>query len=115
MIAGLFRLALGLALAGASVLAHSQDWPSRQIHIVVAFPPGGSTDVAVRSLSTLLSKSLGQPVVVENRIGAGGNIGAEYVAQQPADGYTILATADALTSNPHLFKMSFDPQKASYR
>ncbi|HEY5634530.1 MAG TPA: tripartite tricarboxylate transporter substrate binding protein, partial [Burkholderiaceae bacterium] len=92
-------------------LAQAQAWPAKQIHIVVPFPPGGSTDIAVRAVGEVISKSLGQPVVVENRAGAGGNIGAEYVSKQPADGYTILATADALTSNPHLYTMPFDPQK----
>ncbi|MCL4744796.1 MAG: tripartite tricarboxylate transporter substrate binding protein [Burkholderiaceae bacterium] len=111
MNARITRFAVALGLAFACALAQAQAWPSRQIHIVVAFPPGGSTDIAVRAVSVLLAKSLGQPVVVENRAGAGGNIGADYVSKQPADGYTILATADALTSNPHLYKMSLDPQK----
>jgi tripartite-type tricarboxylate transporter receptor subunit TctC len=65
----------------------------------------------LRTLGPLLSKSLGQPVIVENRAGAAGNIGAEHVARQPADGYTILATADALASGPHLFKLAFEPRK----
>jgi tripartite-type tricarboxylate transporter receptor subunit TctC len=111
MVTRIARFALAAGLAGFCALAQAQAWPSKQVHIVVAFPPGGSTDVAVRAVSELLTKSLGQPVVVENRAGAGGNIGAEYVAKQPADGYTILASADALTSNPHLYKMSIDPQK----
>ncbi len=111
MNAHITRFAVALGLACACALAQAQAWPDKQIHIVVAFPPGGSTDIAVRAVGALLTKSLGQPVVVENRSGAGGNIGAEHVAKQPADGYTILATADALTSSPHLFPMSFDPQK----
>lgn len=92
-------------------LAQAQVWPERPVRIVVAFPPGGSTDIAVRAVGKVLTDALGHPVVVENRAGAGGNIGAEFVVQQPADGYTFLASADALTSNPHLYKLSFDPQK----
>ena len=79
--------------------------------MVVAFAPGGSTDIAVRSLAERLAPALGQPVVVENRAGAGGNVAAEYVLKQPADGYTVLATADSLASNPHLYKLTFDPRK----
>lgn len=104
-----FCVALGLACAAA--LAQAQTWPVKQVHIVVAFPPGGSTDIAVRTVAVHLSKSLGQTVVVENRTGAGGNIGADYVSKQAADGYTVLATADALASNPHLYKLAFDPRK----
>lgn len=111
MVTRFARLAAALGLAASCALAQAQAWPAKQIHIVVPFPPGGSTDIAVRAVGEVISKSLGQPVVVENRAGASGNIGAEYVSKQPADGYTILATADALTSNPHLYTMPFDPQK----
>jgi tripartite-type tricarboxylate transporter receptor subunit TctC len=79
--------------------------------MVVAFAPGGSTDIAVRALGERLAPALSQPVVVENRAGAGGNVAAEYVLKQPADGYTVLATADSLASNPHLYKLTFDPRK----
>jgi tripartite-type tricarboxylate transporter receptor subunit TctC len=92
-------------------VAQAQVWPSKPIRVVVAFAPGGSTDVAVRALAERISPALGQPVVVENRAGAGGNVAAEYVLKQPADGYTVLATADALASNPHLYKLTFDPRK----
>jgi tripartite-type tricarboxylate transporter receptor subunit TctC len=76
---------------------------------VIAFAPGGATDVAVRSTSDLVSQALGQPVVIENRPGASGSIAAELVAKSPADGYTLLATADVMASAPHLFKLAFDP------
>jgi tripartite-type tricarboxylate transporter receptor subunit TctC len=93
-------------------MAQAQSWPSKPVRIVVAFAAGGSTDVAVRSIQERLAQSLGQPVVVENRAGAAGNIAAEYVVKQPADGHTVLATADSLASNPHLFtKLPFDPAK----
>jgi tripartite-type tricarboxylate transporter receptor subunit TctC len=101
-------LAVFLGAAGA---AHAQGWPAKPVRMVVAFAPGGSTDIAVRALAERMTPALGQPVVVENRAGAGGNVAAEYVLKQPADGYTVLATADSLASNPHLYKLSFDPRK----
>ena len=99
-------LVIFLISAGA---AQAQGWPSRSIRIVIAFAPGGATDVAVRSTSDLVSQALGQPVVIENRPGASGSLAAEAVAKAPADGYTLLATADVMASAPHLFKLSFDP------
>jgi tripartite-type tricarboxylate transporter receptor subunit TctC len=105
------RLAI-LVFAFSAAMAQAQSWPSKPVRIVVAFAAGGSTDVAVRSIQERLAQSLGQPVVVENRAGAAGNIAAEYVVKQPADGHTVLATADSLASNPHLFtKLPFDPAK----
>ena len=97
-----------LALASSAALA---QWPGKPVRVVVAFPPGGSTDIAVRALTERIGQGLGQPVVVENRTGAGGNIAAEFVLKQPADGTTVLATADSLASNPHLYKLAFDPRK----
>ena len=101
-------LVVFLVAAGA---AHAQGWPAKPVRMVVAFAPGGSTDIAVRALAERMAPALGQPVVAENRAGAGGNVAAEYVLKQPADGYTVLATADSLASNPHLYKLSFDPRK----
>ena len=95
----------------ASGAANAQGWPAKPVRMVVAFAPGGSTDIAVRALAERMAPALGQPVVVENRAGAGGNVAAEYVLKQQADGYTVLATADSLASNPHLYKLSFDPRK----
>lgn len=106
------RLITALGLACAAVASQAQTWPAKPIHLVVAFPPGGSTDVVVRIVGALISRSLGQTVVVENRAGAGGNIAADHVSKQAPDGYTVLATADALASTPHLFKLAFDPRKA---
>ena len=103
-------LCLTVFLLSASA-AQAQGWPAKTVRMVVAFPPGGSTDVAVRTLAERIGPALGQTVVVENRAGAGGNVAAEYVLKQPADGYTVLATADSLASNPHLYKLSFDPRK----
>jgi tripartite-type tricarboxylate transporter receptor subunit TctC len=100
---------LALALAGA---AHAQ-WPAKPIRFIVSFPPGGSSDLVARAVAAPMSERLGQPVVVENRPGAGGNIGVDAVAKSAPDGYTIgLAATGALTVNPTLYaRMPFDPQR----
>ena len=87
-------------------LAMSQAWPTKQpIKLVAVFPPGGSVDQVARIIGPVLSQQLGQSVIVENKGGAGGNIAAEFVAQAPADGYTImLASGSMLTVNPSLYK-----------
>jgi tripartite-type tricarboxylate transporter receptor subunit TctC len=97
------------ALAAAVPLAHAADWPNRPIRFIVPFPAGGSTDVAARVVGDHLSRTLGQPVVVENKSGANGNIAIEYAAKSAPDGYTILIATDAVSSNPHVYKMTFDP------
>jgi len=99
-----------LALAGA---VHAQAWPSKPIRLIVSFPPGGSSDLIARAVAAPISEHLGQPVVVENRPGAGGNIGIDAVAKSAPDGYTIgVAATGALTVNPTLYaKMPFDPQR----
>src|SRR3989442_9456557 len=70
----------------------AQGWPARPIRIIVSFPPGGLTDLYARAYGETISRSIGQPVVVENRAGAGGVIGCDAVAKSPADGYTLLFT-----------------------
>ena len=101
---------LGLAVCG-NVLA--QAWPSKPIRMIVNFPAGGVVDVIARLVSPGLSESLGQQVVVENRPGAGGNIGADAVAKSAGDGYTLLMSSGGTISiNPVLYsKMPFDPTK----
>ena len=99
---------LALAIC-APQLAVAADWPNRPIHFIVPFPAGGSTDVAARVVGDYLSRTLGQQIVVENKSGANGNIGIEYAAKSVPDGYTVLIATDAISSNPHVYKMSFDP------
>ncbi|HUP30917.1 MAG TPA: tripartite tricarboxylate transporter substrate binding protein, partial [Usitatibacter sp.] len=99
-----------LLLACAASFAHAQAWPSRPIKMIVPFPAGGPTDVMTRILSDKLGQALGQPVVVENRPGAGGSIGADLVAKSAPDGYTLLmATGSTHSVGPYLQKLPYDP------
>ena len=105
------RTVLAAALV-APVAARAQVWaPSRPIRFVVPFPPGGATDVVARVLGERMSERLGQPVTVENRTGAGGNVGVENVVRSAPDGHAILmGTTGTLTINPHLYaNMGFNP------
>jgi tripartite-type tricarboxylate transporter receptor subunit TctC len=101
-------LLLGAAPAGAQTV-----WPSKPVRIVVPFAPGGTTDILARVLAPELSKAFGQTFVVDNKAGAGGNIGAEIVAKSPADGYTLLmGTVGTHGINKSLYsKLPYDPQK----
>jgi tripartite-type tricarboxylate transporter receptor subunit TctC len=114
MRAKLLAALTGIALfAFALPSAHSQAWPARGVRIVVPFAPGGSTDIFARLVGDRLAIALGQPVVVENRPGAGGNIGADAVAKAPADGYTLLmATTGVMAINNAMYKnLSYDAEK----
>jgi tripartite-type tricarboxylate transporter receptor subunit TctC len=103
-------LAAGLALA-SPILARA-DYPERQITMIVCFGAGGGTDIAARLISDPLAKALGKPVVVENRVGAGGNLGIQAAARAPADGYTLLVCSSAFVVNPSLYvKAGYDPIK----
>lgn len=104
--------ALALVLTVPAALGQG-DFPNKPIRLVVTFPPGGSADVVVRMLTPRLNEKLGQPVVVDNRPGAGGNIGLTVVAKAPADGYTLgVGAAGALAANASLYaQMPFDPLK----
>lgn len=100
------------ALAVLPALAIAADaYPTKPLRLIVALPAGGPTDILARLIAQPLSASLGQPIVVDNRPGAGGNIGAELVAKSPADGYTMLmGTSGPLAINPSLYKtIGFDP------
>jgi len=90
----------------------AQEWPSKPIRWIVPFPPGGAMDVMARALAEKSSKSLGQAVVIENKPGAGGNIGADFVARSDADGYTMMITSIGMATNKFLYpKLSYDPVK----
>jgi len=101
-----------IALA-ASGVALAQAWPNKPIRLVVNFPPGGAADQIARSVGVPLGEALGEPIVIENRPGANGNIGADAVAKSPPDGYTLLmSSGGAFSVNPHLYtKLPFDPVK----
>jgi tripartite-type tricarboxylate transporter receptor subunit TctC len=95
-----------------SACALAQPYPSKPIRVVVAFPPGGPTDIVARLLGPKMSEALGQPIVVENRAGAGGNVPTSQVAKAPADGYTVLVHSSAYAVNPSLFaNAGYDPEK----
>jgi tripartite-type tricarboxylate transporter receptor subunit TctC len=107
-------------LAAATVLtsgwalpAAAQDaWPAKPVRFIVPFSPGGSTDVIARMVGQKLSVKWGQPVVIENRAGAGGNLGADLVAKSPGDGYTLLFASGSIAINPHIYKrLPFDTEK----
>lgn len=104
-------LALVAATLGGSALA--QSWPTKPIRIIVPFPPGGGTDIIARETSQRVAKATGWTFVVDNKPGAGGNLGVDAVAKAPADGYTIvLGQSSNLAINPTLYaKLPYDPQK----
>ena len=106
--AGLSSTITPLVLAQAPV----SKWPEKTIRLIVNFPPGGTTDVVARSLAIKLGEALGQSVVVDNRVGAAGNIGLDHVARAAPDGYTLLHSSDGpILINPHLQKMETDVAK----
>ncbi len=109
----LLRFLTAVSLAFAASPAAAQDWPNRPIRIIVPFAPGGATDIPARLVAPKLSDALGQPVVIENRTGAGGIVGIQAAAQSQADGYTMLmATNGELVMNPSIYpKLPYDPFK----
>jgi len=87
-------------------------YPEKPIRWIVPFPPGGAMDSIARSVGEQLSRRVGQPVVIENKAGAGGNLGVDFVAKSPADGYTMVITSIGMVTNRHLYaKLSYDPIK----
>ncbi len=101
-----------VALLAAAGAAHAQEYPSRPIHLIIPFPPGGSNDVVGRVFANALSERLGQALVVENRAGAGGVVGTELAANAAPDGYTLLVISLAHAVNPWLYALKYDPIKA---
>ncbi len=99
-----------LAVLGIAAPAGAQSYPARPVKIVSPFPPGSAIDIISRIVADKLTPALGQPILVENRAGAGGNIGATVVAQSSPDGYTVLITSSAIAAAPGLYKtLAFDP------
>lgn len=94
-------LTLGLSLLAGAALA--QNYPAKPITVVAPYPAGGTADVVVRVMADRLREILGQPIVIENRVGAAGSIGTTYVARAPADGYTLLIASQSHTANPSLY------------
>lgn len=99
-------------LAAASIVCAQTAYPTKPVRVIVTFAPGGVTDIATRIIAPKLGEALGQPVIVENRAGAGGVIGADAVAKAAPDGYTLLSAFDNFASSPYLYKSTpYDPIK----
>jgi tripartite-type tricarboxylate transporter receptor subunit TctC len=108
------RVALLVAavVLAAAMPALAQDYPNRPIRFIVPYPPGGGTDVVARIMSDALAADLGQPIIIDNRGGAAGNVGTDIAAKAPADGYNILFTLSSHTINPKLYdKLPFDVER----
>ena len=105
------RLSVGAMLLGSATLAAAQ-WPSKPIRMIVTYAPGGGADLMARLLAPKMQEALGQPVIVENRAGGGGTIGADLTAKSAPDGYTLLLDASSWAVNPCLYpKLSYEPVK----
>lgn len=106
-------IASSLVLGLGSVSAQTQSWPNKPIRLVVPYPPGGSSDIIARAIAQPLSEALKQPVIVDNKAGANGNLGADFVAKSAPDGYTLLlCDTGALAISPSVYtKLPFDPSK----
>ena len=99
-----------VALPAVSRIASAQAYPTRYVRLIVPFPPGGATDPIARVLANRLSEVWGQQVVIENKGGAGGNLGAQAAVQSASDGYTIFISAAFLAINPYLYRsLGYDP------
>ena len=110
------KMTIAIASVGAALLVTvntlAQNYPSKTVRIIVPYPPGGTSDILSRLLSPKLNEAFGQPIVVDNRAGANGNIGADLVAKSAPDGYTLLlADLGALTISPSIYKLPFDVVK----
>ncbi len=109
---GKLAMATVILASGATIAKAQSEFPTRTIRFIVPFPPGGGNDILARVIAAKLSASFKQPVIVENRPGAGGNIGADIVAQSTPDGHTVLLGTNTLAINPHIQKsVPFDVRK----
>jgi len=113
---GIARASAAACLLGAigpgAIAQQQPNWPTKPIRLVVGFPAGGTTDVMARVVSAPLQKALGQPVIVDNKPGASGNLAVSEVIKAPADGYTLMvAPISVQTANPHLFKPALNPER----
>jgi len=104
------RLA-ALSVLLACVPAQAQQYPAKPVRLVVSYPPGGTVDIVARILQPGLAAGLAQPIIIENRGGAGGSVGTEAVARSAPDGYTFLLTLSSHTINPMLYKLSYDVER----
>ena len=105
------RVFISTALALLAGLAGAQPFPNKPVKFIVPFPPGGGAESTARLVAQKLSERLGQAVVVETKPGAGGNIGTEFVARSPKDGYTMLLATSGMSIQPHLARLGWDPIK----
>lgn len=105
------RRLLGATLLATAIMAvHAQDNPNRPIRMIVPFTTGGGVDIVARAIAQRMSEGLGQSVIIDNRAGAGGNIGIELAARAAPDGYTILIASNAMTISPSIYKsLAYDP------
>ena len=109
---GLRFLRFGLTLAiiaFAGAVSAQEQYPSRAVRVVVPFAPGGGADISARTIAAKLTERLGQQFVVDNRSGAGGNVGTELVSKAPPDGYTLIVVSSSYGANPSLYKLAYDP------
>src|SRR5947207_14814568 len=108
----MLKTILGTVLAALTAAAFAQPYPSKPVHLLVAFPPGGPVDIIARLIAPKMSEILGQPIVVENKVGASGNVATAEVAKSTPDGYTLLTHSSAYAVNPTLFSNpGYDPVK----
>lgn len=107
----IFRLLAVFVLAGAGT-AFAQNWPNKPIHVIIPWPPGQATDLAMRMVGEKLAPVLGQPLIMENKPGAGGTLGADQVTKMAPDGYTLLAgSSGPMSIAPNVEKLRYDPRK----
>ncbi|HEY5292044.1 MAG TPA: tripartite tricarboxylate transporter substrate binding protein [Burkholderiales bacterium] len=107
----IFRLLAVFVLAGAGT-AFAQNWPNKPIHVIIPWPPGQATDLAMRMVGEKLAPVLGQPLIMENKPGAGGTIGTDQVTKMAPDGYTLLAASSGpMSIAPNVEKLRYDPRK----